>query len=84
MSSPTETPSPLPSIVDDVAGNEERGPSPGRIHNTAPTTIAIDNEGGIPYVLRIIAQVGEGRPKEGELQSFVNFLTSTDIRISFQ
>ncbi len=84
MSSPTETPSPLPTIVGDVAGNEERGPVPGRAHNIAPMTIAIDNEGGISYVQRLMAQGGSGRPREGESQSSVSLLTSTDIHISFQ
>lgn len=84
MSSPTETPSPLPTLVGNDAGNEERGADPGRVYNIAPMTIAIDSEGGISYVQRLMAQVGSGGPGEGESQLSVSLLTSTDIHISFQ
>ena len=81
MSSPTETPS---LLVGNDAGNEERAPSPGRVYNIAPMTIAIDDEDALSYVKRLTAQVGSGRPGEGESQSSVSLLTSTDIHISFQ
>lgn len=83
MSSPTETPSPLPTLGDDAV-NEERGAPPGMVYNIAPMTIAIDNEGGIPYVRRLTTQVGSEKPGEGESQPSVGLLISTDIHISFQ
>ena len=84
MYRPTETPSPPPTIVGYDTRNEEQSPSPGGVHHTGPITIAIDGEGGIPFVQRVVAQGGPTRPGEGESQSSVSLLPSTDIHISFQ
>ena len=76
--------SPPPTIVAYEAENEERSPSPGGTNNTGPMPIAIDGEGGIPYVKRLVAQVGSGRPGKGESKSSVSLFPGTDIDISFQ
>ena len=84
MSSPMETLSPPPTIVAYEAKNEERSPSPGGSNNKGPMPIAFDGEGGIPYVQRLVAQVGSGGPGGGESQPSVGVFPSTDIHISFQ
>jgi len=88
MPGPTENPSPVPTIVGYDTENEERSPSPGRVHNAGPAIIALDEEDGISHAQRVVqqlvAQDGPEGPGEGESQSSVSLLPSTDMHTSFQ
>ena len=53
-----------------------------RASATPSHSIAIEGEDSLIYVQRLMAQGGSGRPGEGESQSSVNLLTSTDIHRS--